>query len=157
MGASYKSDIKRNGGGKISAGTAGGGGGGVSSNNPRPLLLQSGQSPRPERRWDCCPGAPLSKSASVGDWRRKYLFLEDPEARLDNGRQQRGGGGGGGGEGDRFVEQQPVVGRTFDPVAQRDGQEDGQLGRARVAQFSSLKYSATLLDIQYHFRPRGLF
>ena len=49
----------------------------------------------------------------MGDWQRKYLFLEDPEARLDGKR--------GGGARDSFVEQEPVTGRTFDPLAFREG------------------------------------
>ena len=49
----------------------------------------------------------------MGDWQRKYLFLEDPEARADGKRE--------GGSRDSFVEQEPVTGRTFDPLAFREG------------------------------------
>ena len=56
---------------------------------------------------------PLRRSRSVGDWQRKYLFLEDPEAR--GGERQEEGAR------DSFVEQQPVTGRTFDPLALREG------------------------------------
>ncbi len=50
--------------------------------------------------------APLKKSASVGDWQRKYLFLDDDS--VDFGGSKRRGD---------FVEQEAVVGRTFDPAA----------------------------------------
>ena len=118
--ASYKTDdddIKRR------NGTVGGVGKITSpSLNPH---LQSGQDKRGigcPRRPDNPPSKgksqttsnPLRRSASVGDWQRKYLFLEDPEARLDGKRE-------GGGARDSFVEQEPVTGRTFDPLAFREG------------------------------------
>ena len=116
--ASYKTDdddIKRR------NGTVGGVGKITSpSLNPH---LQSGQ----DKRGIGCPrpdnppstfispttSNPLRRSASVGDWQRKYLFLEDPEARIDGKRE--------GGARDSFVEQEPVTGRTFDPLAFREG------------------------------------
>ena len=113
---SYKTDdIKRR------NGTGGGVGGGKITS---PLLnphIQSGLDKR-GIGWPRRPDNPASKvkspttsnplrrSASVGDWQRKYLFLEDPEARTD-----------GGGARDSFVEQEPVTGRTFDPLAFREG------------------------------------
>ena len=118
--ASYKTDdddIKRR------NDTSGVGGGKITSPPPLNPHLQSGQDkrgigcPRPDKPPSKAKGPttsnPLRRSASVGDWQRKYLFLEDPEARLDGNRE-------GGGARDSFVEQEPVTGRTFDPLAFRE-------------------------------------
>ena len=135
--ASYKSDDdirrrRRNGNGAVVGGEI------TSSYNPR---LQSGQdkkgigtiqSPAPKYQVESSaspkyqvtspknqvtspknpPSSPLRRSASVGDWQRKYLFLEDPEARSGDNQEV--------GARDSFVEQQPVTGRTFDPLALRE-------------------------------------
>ena len=116
--ASYKTDdddIKRRNGVGV--------GGKITSPPPLNPHLQSGQDKRGIgclRRPDNPPSKvksqtasnPLRRSASVGDWQRKYLFLEDPEARADGNR--------GGGSRASFVEQEPVTGRTFDPLAFRE-------------------------------------
>ena len=87
-------------------------------NNPPPPTVQV-TSPKYQVTSTTSPknpaSNPLRRSASVGDWRRKYLFLEDPEARRSGERQEEEGAR------DSFVEQQPVTGRTFDPLSLREG------------------------------------
>ena len=87
-------------------------------NNPPPPTVQV-TSPKYQATSTTSPknpaSNPLRRSASVGDWRRKYLFLEDPEARRGGERQEEEGAR------DSFVEQKPVTGRTFDPLSLREG------------------------------------
>lgn len=131
MGASYKSDDdirRRNGvGGEITSpynphlqsgpDEKGIGCSNGRPNNPPPNVQQSPslkyqvKTPTSSRTQ---PSNPLRRSASVGDWHRKYLFLEDPEARRGQQQQEEGAR-------DCFVEQQAVIGRTFDPLALREG------------------------------------